>query len=126
MAVMFRQELETELTDFVRQQLPARPTDHAVVLCLRQLRVGEQLNGLTENASADMAADVYEHQPDGYHFVRSVAAHTAARALETTALHAKHMALLLQKCLEQLTPPIGPNAPPARPWRSASYPPTYP
>ncbi|WP_157541352.1 hypothetical protein [Hymenobacter aerophilus] len=101
--VMFRQDLETELTEFVQRQLPARPTDHAVVLCLRQLRVGEQMVGMVEQASADMAADVYEHQPDGYHFVRSVAAHTATRALESTGLHAEHVALLLQKCLEQLT-----------------------
>ncbi|RFP63786.1 hypothetical protein D0N36_17450 [Hymenobacter lapidiphilus] len=101
--VMFRRGLEAELTDLLRQQLPARPDDHAIVLCLRQLRVGEQLNGLTEKASADLAADVYEHLPDGYHFVRSVSAHTSSRALETTSLHAEHVALLLQKCLEQLT-----------------------
>ena len=101
--VFFRQGLETELTDFLRQQLPARPNDHAVVLCLRQLRVGELMNGMTEKASADLAADVYEQRPDGYHFVRSVAAHTASRALETTSLHPTHVALLLQKCLEQLT-----------------------
>ena len=101
--ITFRQDLETELTEFVRQQLPARPTDYAVVLCLRQLRVGEQINNMSELASADMAADVYEHQPDGYHFVRSVAAHTTSRALESTGLHARHVALLLQKCLEQLT-----------------------
>ncbi|NVO32679.1 hypothetical protein [Hymenobacter lapidiphilus] len=101
--IVFRRGLEAELTDLLRQQLPARPDDHAIVLCLRQLRVGEQLNGLTEKASADLAADVYEHLPDGYHFVRSVSAYTSARALETTSLHAEHVALLLQKCLEQLT-----------------------
>ena len=35
-AVLFRNGLETELTTFLQKQLPARPTDHAVVLCLRQ------------------------------------------------------------------------------------------
>jgi hypothetical protein len=103
-AVLFRKGLETELTDFLHQQLPARPTDHPIVLCLRQLRISEVLNGLTEDASADLAADLYLQQPDGYHFVRSVAACTQQRALETTALHSAHIALLLQQCLEQLSP----------------------
>lgn len=102
-AVLFRSGLEAELTTFLRNQLPARSTDHAVVLCLRQLRISEQLNGLTEDASADLAADVYLHLPDGYHFVRSVAARTSERALETTALHSQHIASLLQQCLSQLT-----------------------
>lgn len=115
-AVLFRRGLEVELTDFLRQQLPARPEDHTVVLCLRQLRVGEQMAGITEKASADLAADVYEQLPDGYHFVRSVAAHTSSRALETTYLHAAHVAQLLQKCLEQLTTYHWPTTPlsPAR------------
>ncbi|OWP63943.1 hypothetical protein CDA63_06945 [Hymenobacter amundsenii] len=101
--VLFRRGLESELTEFLQQQVPARPADHAVVLCLRQLRVSERMAGLGEKASADLAADVYEQRPDGYHFVRSVAAHTSARTPEATDLHAYHVALLLQKCLEQLT-----------------------
>ncbi|NVO86078.1 hypothetical protein [Hymenobacter terrestris] len=113
-AVLFRRGLEPELTDFLRQQLPPRPNDHPIVLCLRQLRVGELLNGTTEKASADLAADVYVRLPDGYHFMRSVGAHTSSRALETTRLHPAHVALLLQQCLEQLTtyswekPQLGP------------------
>lgn len=104
-AVLFRNGLEQELTDFLRRQLPARPTDQALTLCIRQLRVGEQLNGLTEDASAALAADVYLHTADGYHLVQSVGASTSGRALETTALHAAHVASLLQQCIEQLTPP---------------------
>jgi hypothetical protein len=101
--VLFQQGLEPELTALLRQQLPSRPTDHAVVLCIRQLRVGEVINGLSERASADLAADVYAHLPDGYHFVRSVADHTSDRALETTARHAPHLASLLSRCLMQLS-----------------------
>ena len=100
--VLFQRGLETELTAWLRQQLPARPTDHAVVLCVRQLLVGEVLNGLSERASADLTADVYARLPDGYHFVRSVASHTSTRALETTLYHAPHVATLLQQCLAQL------------------------
>ncbi|MCB2407358.1 hypothetical protein [Hymenobacter lucidus] len=115
-AVLFRNGLEAELTTFLQQQLPARPTDHAVVLCLRQLRISEQLGGLTEVASADLAADVYEHLPDGYHFVQSVAAHTSKRAMETTKQHPTHIALLLQQCLGQVTAPdwAQPKLTPAR------------
>lgn len=102
-AVLFRQGLGPELTAFVRAQLPVRPTDHPVVLCLRQLRVSETMTRMSEQASADLAADVYEHLPDGYHFVQSVGGHTNARALETTHLHAGHVALLLGQCLEQLS-----------------------
>jgi hypothetical protein len=102
-AVMFRNGLEADLTTFLKKQLPARPTDRAVVLCLRQLRVSEQLNGMTEAATADLAADVYAHLPDGYHFMRSTGARISKRALETTALHQAHVATLFQQCLEQLT-----------------------
>lgn len=102
-AVLFRNGLEAELTSFLQKQLPARPTDHPIVLCLRQLRVGEQLNGVTEVANADLAADIYAHLPDGYHFMRSTGARTSKRALETTSAHPAHVALLLQQCLEQLT-----------------------
>lgn len=102
-AVLFRKGIEAEFTEFLQKQLPARPTDHPIVLCLRQLRVSEQLNGVTEAANADLAADMYAHLPDGYHFMRSVGARTSKRALETTALHPQHVALLLQQCLEQLT-----------------------
>jgi hypothetical protein len=69
---------------------------------LRQLRVSEVLNGFTEEASADLAADIYAHLPDGYHFMQSVAARTANRALETTSQHGPHIALLLQQCLGQV------------------------
>ncbi|SNC75180.1 hypothetical protein SAMN06265337_2744 [Hymenobacter gelipurpurascens] len=101
-AVLFRDGLETELTSFLQKQLPARSTDQAIVLCLRQLRISEVLNGFTEEASADLAADVYAHLPDGYHFVQSVAARTSERALETTYRHDNQVAQLLQQCLEQL------------------------
>jgi len=67
-AVAFRQGLETELTTFVQVQLPARPTDHAIVLCLRSLHIGETMGGAKEQATAEMTADVYAHLFDGYSF----------------------------------------------------------
>ncbi len=101
-AVLFRQGLEPDLTAFMQAQLPARPTDHSVVLCLRQLRVSETLGNIGEKASADLAADVYARLPDGYHFVQSTGGHTNARGLETTRLHAGQVALLLSQCVSQL------------------------
>ncbi|UOQ78272.1 hypothetical protein MUN84_06725 [Hymenobacter sp. 5516J-16] len=101
-AVLFRNGLETELTTFLQKQLPARPTDRPVVLCLRQLRVSEVLNGFTEEASADLAADVYAHLPDGYHFMQSIAARRTKSAMETTRFHDNHLAALLQECLGQV------------------------
>jgi hypothetical protein len=102
-AAFFQRGLAPELTTWLQQQLPARPGQRSIVLCVRQLRVSEILNGVSEQASADLAADVYVRQPDGYHFVRSVADQVSERALETTALHASHIALLLERCLLQLT-----------------------
>jgi hypothetical protein len=101
-AVLFRQGLAPELTAWMQQNLPHRPDDHAIVFCVRQLRVSEVMNGYTELASAELAADVYVHLSDGYHFVRSVAHHTNQRALESTALHAPHLAQLAKQCLMQL------------------------
>ncbi|WP_046243285.1 hypothetical protein [Hymenobacter terrenus] len=101
--MLFQQGLVPELTAFLQQKLPQRTNNHSVALCVRQLRVNETLSGFSELASADLAADVYLHLSDGYHFVHSVAAHVDDRALETTLLHAPHVALLLQNCLLQLT-----------------------
>jgi hypothetical protein len=101
-AVLFRNGLEADLTSFLRAQLPARPADHPVVLCLRQLRVSETIGRMSERANADLAADVYVRLPDGYHFVQSVGAHTSDRTLEATHLHATHLAQLLDRCLSQL------------------------
>ena len=74
-AVLFRKGLEPALTVWLQTWLSRRPTDLAVVLCLRQLRISEEMSGLVERARADLAADVYEHRADGYHFLRSVADH---------------------------------------------------
>ncbi|GAB3869337.1 hypothetical protein GCM10028824_16120 [Hymenobacter segetis] len=101
-AVIFRKGLEPTLTEYLQQQFPRRATDHAVVLCVRQLVVNEMMRAFAETASADVSADVYAHLPDGYHFVRTVASHIDERALETTGRHAHHLAGLLQQCLAQL------------------------
>ncbi|NML65577.1 hypothetical protein HHL22_10205 [Hymenobacter sp. RP-2-7] len=102
-AVLFKRGLGPELTDYLHAQLATRAADHPVVLCLRQLRVSEELGSLREQANADLAADVYEHLPDGYHFVQSVGAHTSAHGLDLTSEHASHLAQLLAQCLNQLT-----------------------
>ncbi|GAB2864208.1 hypothetical protein [Hymenobacter ruber] len=101
-AVVFQKGIEPELTVYLQRQLPRRPGDHDAVLCVRQLVVNEVMRAFSETATADLSADVYTHLPDGYHFVRTVASHIDERALETTARHAPHVALLLQKCLAQL------------------------
>ena len=101
-AIQFRQGLGPELTAFVQSQLPARPTDHAVVLCPRRLQLSETMGGNKQQAFAGMTADVYEHLPDGYHFVQSVAGQASSRGREVTYQHATHLAQLLSQCLGQL------------------------
>jgi hypothetical protein len=129
-AIQFRQGLGPELTAFVQSQLPARPTDHAVVLCPRRLQLSETMGGNKVEALAGMTADVYEHLPDGYHFVQSVAAQASSRGREVTYQHAAHLAQLLSQCLGQLTQADwsavarAPSAPwpPCRPMRRPSRP----
>ena len=101
-AIGFWEGVAPALTAFVLSQLPGRPTDHPVVLCLRRLHLSETLGGPKEQATADLAADVYEHLPDGYHFVQAVAAQASSEGREVTYRHAPHMAQLLAQCLAQL------------------------
>lgn len=116
-AIGFREGLEPELTAFLQSQLPGRPTDHAVVLCLRRLQLSEMMGGTKEQATASLAADVYEHRPDGYHFVQSVAAQASSQGREVTHRHAEHLAQMLSQCLGQLSKADWPAvaARPARP-----------
>jgi hypothetical protein len=102
-AVAFRQGLGPELTAFTQYQLPARPTDRPLVLCVRQLRLNEEHTFGIESATAYLSLDAYLHRPDGYHFVQSIASHTTAQGTEVTKLHAGHLALLLSYCLGQLS-----------------------
>ncbi|WP_151089119.1 hypothetical protein [Hymenobacter baengnokdamensis] len=102
-AVLFRHSLEEDLTAFVQTQLPARPTDQRVLLCVRQLRVSEEIGSFSEKKSADLALDVYIHLPDGYHFTQSTGAHTSDKAFDGTHSHPANLALLLTKCLRQFT-----------------------
>ena len=103
-AVDFRQGLETELTHFLQVQLPSRPTNgHTIVLCLRSLHVGETMGGNKQQAVADLRADVYEHLPTGYHFVRSVGSYASAYGRETTGRHAGHLVQILNDCFRQLS-----------------------
>jgi hypothetical protein len=102
-AVGFRQGLETELTTFLQMQLPLRATSgHTIVLCLRSLHIGETMGGNKQQATADLSADVYEHLPTGYFFVRNVGSHASTYGYETTGRHAGHLAQLLSDCFRQL------------------------
>ena len=103
LAVSFRRGASAELTSLLQAQLPARPTDHPLVLCLRHLTVNERHTPNIETAEAYVCFDAYVRQPDGYHFVQSVAAHTSAKGPEVTPLHAGHVAKLLGYCLSQLS-----------------------
>ncbi|MBF9222021.1 hypothetical protein [Hymenobacter ruricola] len=104
-AVLFRNGLEPELTAWLQQQMPPRPTDHPVALCVRQLRVGEAITlkglGTKAMATADLVADVYERQPDGYHFVCNVADRISTRGVNADYDHIRHLASLLERCLAQ-------------------------
>lgn len=103
LAVSFRAGVGPELTRWLQHELPARPADHPLVLCLRALHLHESRVLGVESAEAYVNFDAYLHQPDGYHFVQSVAAHTSASALDVTGLHAGHLARLLEHCLSQLS-----------------------
>ncbi|MFD2720848.1 hypothetical protein ACFST9_19155 [Hymenobacter monticola] len=102
--VLFRQSLEAELGAWLQQQLPKRPTDHAVVLCVRQLGVTETVRGTAKGAiaSANLVADIYAHRPDGYHFVRTVADQASDRGIGDNGNHAQHLAAVLQSSLSQV------------------------
>ena len=105
--VLFRQSLETELTAWLGQQLPARPTDQPVLLCVRQLLVSEtianNLLGGNTTATAQLAMDLYIHQRGGYQFIRSRTAQLNWPGSNTNADHAWQVAQLLQQCLAALT-----------------------
>jgi hypothetical protein len=103
LAVAFRQGLGPELTAYIQRQLPARPTDRPLVLCVRQLSLNEEHTIGIEGATAYISLDAYLHLPDGYHFVQSIASHADARATEVTKLHAVHLARMLNYCLGQLS-----------------------
>lgn len=100
--VAFRQGLEPELKNWLGEQLPNRAGDRPVVLCIRQLRVGEVLGKFTEEAFADVVADVYARLPDGYYFVRTVTEKASTRDLDATSRHSPNVAQLLQSCIQQL------------------------
>lgn len=116
-AIEFREGVEPALTAFLQRELPGRPTDHPVVLCLRRLQLSETLGGTKEQAVAELGADVYEHLPDGYHFVQSVAAQATSQGREVTYQHAAHLAQMLNQSLAQLTKADWPAAA-ARPGRT--------
>ena len=122
-AIGFRGGLEAELTAFLHSQLPVQPFDHPVVLCLRRLQLSETMGGTKEQATAELAADVYERLPDGYHFVQSVAAQASSRGSEVTYRHAEHLARMLSQCLGQL-PQVNWPAVAARPARTLAELPT--
>jgi len=103
-AVMFRQSLEADLTAWLQQKMPQRPSDHVLALCFRQLRIGEAPRASTRNltpAIGTVAIDVFERLPDGYHFVRQIASHSSG-GIESTYLPSYLLAQLLQRSLMQL------------------------
>lgn len=116
-AIDFPQGPAIALTQFIQAQLPARPTDHSVLLCLRVLHVSESVGAASELATADFTADVYEHLPDGYHFVQEIGAQVLNQGREVTRWHAPHVAQVLNRGLDQL---VGANwlAAAARPARA--------
>ena len=104
MAVVFRAGMPAELTSWLQRELPPRATDQPVVLCVRRFRLSDVQNSADDVVSAEFAADVYQHLPDGYHFVRAVAAQISTRDADNHRPHAARVALLLGRCLQQLSP----------------------
>ena len=101
--VTFRNGVGAELTTLIHDQLPARPTDYRVVLCLRRLYIKEQHTKGLELAEAYLNMDAYMHQPDGYHFLQSVASHVSASEGDVTHLHAGQVTQLVSYTLSQLS-----------------------
>lgn len=105
--VLFQQSLEIELTDWLKSHLPARSTDHAVILIVRQLHVGETVENTPmssrEISSAELSVDVYAHLPDGYHLVRNITGRTQNAGIGNNGGHAPRLAQLFQRSLAQLT-----------------------
>jgi hypothetical protein len=93
--------VQQALTAWVQAQLPARPTDHAIVLVLRQLQLNETIGAFSEKASIDVSVDVYARLADGYHYVLNAAELVENKGMETTAQHPGNLALALQQCLAQ-------------------------
>lgn len=107
--IFFREGAASELTNFLRARLPARLTDYPVVLCLRQLQLAEMPSyeypkqGQNGQSDADLAFDVYTHQPDGYHFVQRVAGHWGGSSYQSSFYLSARLARLLSYCVGQLT-----------------------
>ncbi len=96
-----RPNVPQALTGWLQTQLPQRPTDHPIVLVVRQLALAEEITAFSEKASLDLAVDVYAHLADGYHYVLAAAELAESKGMETTARHPVNLALTLQRCLAQ-------------------------
>ncbi|MDB5267673.1 MAG: hypothetical protein JWP58_713 [Hymenobacter sp.] len=101
---LFRTGLEQELTAWLRRELPARPTDRPLVLCVRQLLVNEEMKGLmrSTSSSAALVADVYARLPDGYHFVQTVTGKTSSHGMTLNTDHSHNLAQIMQAGLSEL------------------------
>ncbi|GAB3857016.1 hypothetical protein GCM10028822_30070 [Hymenobacter terrigena] len=101
---LFHTGLEQELTTWLQRELPKRPTDHPLVLCIRQLLANEEVKGLmrSSSSSAALAADVYIHLPDGYHFVQSVTGKTSSHGITINTDHSRNLAQVMQAGLLEL------------------------
>ncbi|MBF9236643.1 hypothetical protein I2I05_04470 [Hymenobacter sp. BT683] len=96
-----RPSVPQALTAWLHAQLPARPTDHAIVLVVRQLQLAEEINVFSEKATVELSVDVYAHLADGYYYVLNAAELVESRGMETTAQHPTNLALAFQRCLAQ-------------------------
>lgn len=96
-----RPSVPAALTTWLQAQLPARPTDHPVLLVLRELQLNEEINAFSEKASLDVSVDVYARLADGYHYVLNAAELVESKGMETTAQHPANLALAFQRSLAQ-------------------------
>jgi len=124
----FAQGLEQELTNFFGRELHP-PEARPLVLVVRRLTLAEQAAGLREYALAEVVADFYEQQPDGYHWVHHAAELATDHAFDVTSLHPPLLAQVLRQALAPLgTASLAPAASPALSWEAllaAPAPPAY-
>lgn len=97
-----RNGLAPELTTFLQQQLPQRPTDQPLLLRVQQLAISEHTGTFSEQALAQVTLDYLVQQADGYHLALSTTEAVESSGMEVTAQHPKNIAKALQQSLGRL------------------------
>jgi len=98
-----RNGVEADLTTFLQQQLPQRPTDQALLLRVQQLAISEHTGTFAEKAFAEVAFEYLVLRDDGYHVVLSTAETVESSGAEVTAHHPRNIVQALQNSMALLS-----------------------